>query len=183
MQLKLTFCLPFSFHVTSIHIILDIWKQKSTNPFNVNRISTLLYYYYYYYLSLLRNISLSHWRVLIEFPACGVGDLFLCLSQFCFCSQISHTQDMLSLVILSITNPTRRVSMVTTAWHAWSNTVDTGFWKEWQNLPAIKGLFTLFRSLSELWGQLLLTQDTHAHSLTHQLCSLKKRKHRRMERV
>jgi len=40
------------------------------------------------------------------------------------------------------------------------------FWKEWQNLPTIKGLFTLFLSLRALKPVITDPRHTHTHTNT-----------------
>ncbi len=118
--------------------VINYSLHKDIKHFNVNSINI---FSLRYCLLLSWNISSCYWYV-----------------------PISHIQDMLSLVILSITNPTRRVSMVTVAWHAQGDTaqpLDSG--KSGETCPLSKDC-SLYFSLSELWGQLLLTQDTHTHT-------------------
>ncbi len=99
--------------------------------------------------------------------------MFLCVSQLFLLTDFSHTGH--AQPCHSVNNKSNQESFYgncsMTCMGRYSRA--TGFWKEWQNLPTIKGLFTLFLSLRAL--RPVITDPTHTHTLKHQLCSLKEK--------
>lgn len=176
MQFKLTLVShsPSMWH--QYYNIAYIWKHKSSSRFIVNYFNTIIFLIFFFFLKpALLWLALKHFLkplMCVNWISsmCCWRSVFVSISSV-FLIVLSHTGH--AQPCHSVNNKSNQESFYgnrsMTCARRYSR--DTGFWKEWQNLPTIKGLFTLFLSLRAL--RPVITNPRH--TLTHQLCSLKEK--------